>query len=122
MSRLLLVVSLLVCVCAATTTAASAGPTATAAGACSVKGKERRLGATYVTSVRASGLSCRSALSLVKDYHACRRRRGGADGRCPQVNGYRCSESRTTSPTQYDSRATCRKGGRRVVQQYTQNT
>ena len=122
MSRLILVVAVLVCVCAATTAAASDGPTATAAGACSVKGKERRLGATYVTSVRASGLSCRSALSLVKDYHACRRRRGGADGRCPRVNGYRCSERRTTSPTQYDSRATCRKGGRRVVQQYTQNT
>ena len=122
MSRLLLVVSLLVCVLAATTAAASAGPTATAAGACSVKGKERRRGATYGTSVRASGLSCRSALSLVKDYHACRRRRGGADGRCPRVNGYRCSERRTTSPTQYDSRATCRKGSRRVVQQYTQNT
>ena len=123
MPRLLLALSLLVCLLVATTTTASAsGPTATAAGACSVKGKERGLGATYVTSVRASGLSCRSALSLVKDYHACRRRRGGADGRCPRVNGYRCSESRTSSPTQYDSRATCRKGGRRVVQQYTQNT
>ena len=96
-------------------------PNASAAN-CSVSGKERKLGATYVTSVRASGLSCRSALSLVKDYHACRRGRGGADGRCPRVNGYRCRESRTSSPTQYDSRATCRKGGRRVVQRYTQNT
>ena len=121
MPRLLLATALLVSLIAATAVAAP-GPTATAAGACSVKGKERRLGATYVTSVRATGLSCRSALSLVKDYHACRRRRGGADGRCPRVNGYRCSEQRTTSPTQYDSRATCRKGGRRVVQQYTQNT
>jgi hypothetical protein len=96
-------------------------PTASATD-CSVRGKERKLGATYVTSVKASGVSCRSALRLVKDYHACRRRRGGADGRCPRVNGYRCRERRTSSPTQYDSRATCRKGGRRVVQQYTQNT
>ena len=122
MSRLILATALLVTLLATTALAASGGPTATAAGACSVKGKERKLGATYVTSVRASGLSCRSALSLVKDYHACRRRRGGADGRCPRVNGYRCSERRTSSPTQYDSKATCRKGGRRVVQQYTQNT
>ncbi|HEX2084763.1 MAG TPA: hypothetical protein VHF89_03700 [Solirubrobacteraceae bacterium] len=97
-------------------------PGTAAAATCSVKGKERRLGATYVTSVRAAGLSCRSALSLVRDYHACRRRRGGADGRCPRVGGYRCRERRTTSPTQYDSRATCRRGRRRVVQQYTQNT
>jgi hypothetical protein len=96
-------------------------PTASAAN-CSVRGKERELGATYVTSVRATGLSCRSALGVVRDYHRCRRRRGGADGRCPRVNGYRCRERRTSSPTQYDSRATCRKGGRRVVQRYTQNT
>ncbi len=101
---------------------AAADPTAQAARTCSVSGKERRLGATYVTSVRAYGLSCRSALSLVRDFHRCRRSRGGADGRCPRVNGYRCSESRTSSPTQYDSRATCRRSGRRVVQRYTQNT
>jgi hypothetical protein len=101
---------------------ASADPVASAAATCNIKGKERRLGATYVTSVRAYGLSCRSALSLVRDYHRCRRNRGGADGRCPRVNGYRCSESRTSSPTQYDSRATCRRGSKRVVQRYTQNT
>ena len=89
---------------------------------CSVKGKERKLGATYVTKVTASGISCGGALDVVKAYHRCRRARGGADGRCPRVSGYRCSEKRTSSPTQYDSRATCRKGSRRVVQQYTQNT
>ncbi|HEX8207787.1 MAG TPA: hypothetical protein VF587_17105 [Solirubrobacteraceae bacterium] len=115
MSRLLLATALLIALFACTASTASAA-------GCSVGGKERKLGATYVTKVTARGLSCRSALSLVKDYHACRRRRGGADGRCPRVNGYRCRESRTSSPTQYDSKATCRKGGRRVVQQYTQNT
>ena len=102
--------------------AAGADATGQAARTCSVSGKERRLGATYVTSVRAYGLSCRSALSLVRDFHRCRRSRGGADGRCPRVNGYRCAEDRTSSPTQYDSRATCRRSGRRVVQRYTQNT
>jgi hypothetical protein len=97
-----------------------AGPSSAAS--CSVAGKERRLGATYVTSVRATGVGCSRALSLVRDYHACRRRRGGADGRCPRVRGYRCTERRVSSPAQYDSRATCRRGGRRVVQRYTQNT
>jgi hypothetical protein len=101
---------------------AAAGPVATAAATCNISGKQRDLGATYVTSVRAYGLSCRSALRLVRSYHRCRRSRGGADGRCPRVDGYRCSESRTSSPTQYDSRATCRRGSRRVVQRYTQNT
>lgn len=100
----------------------AADPVATAAAKCSVKGKERNLGATYVTSVRATGLSCRKALARVKAYHACRRERGGADGRCPRFDGWKCSESRTTSPTQYDSTATCRKGDRQVKQKYTQNT
>ena len=94
----------------------------TPAATCSVSGKERELGATYVTSVKASGTSCRRALRLVKAYHRCRRENGGADGRCRRVKGYRCTERRTTSPTQYDSKATCKDGDRRVVQQYTQNT
>ena len=97
-------------------------PSSAAAATCSVKGKERKLGATYVTKVTATKISCGGALDVVKAFHRCRRSRGGADGRCPRVSGYRCSESRTSSPTQYDSRATCRKGSRRVVQQYTQNT
>ena len=117
-----LVAALLAVSAAPSVAAASADPVASAARTCSVAGKERRLGATYVTSVRAFGLSCRSALSLVRDYHACRRRRGGADGRCPRVNGYRCTETRFSSPTQYDARATCRRGDRRVTQRYTQNT
>lgn len=122
MSRLLLVTTLLVALLATSAHAASDGPTATAARACSVKGKERSLGATYVTSVRTRRLRCSGALEVVKAYHACRRRRGGADGRCPRIGGFRCRERRTSSPTQYDAKATCRKGGRRVVQQYTQNT
>lgn len=122
MSRLLLATALLVALLATTAFAASGGPTATAAASCSVKGKERRLGATYVTKVSTRRVGCRSALRLVKAYHGCRRRRGGADGRCPRINGFRCRERRTSSPTQYDAKATCRKGGRRVVQQYTQNT
>jgi hypothetical protein len=97
-------------------------PAAAHARGCSVNGKERKLGATYVTSVSATGISCSGALDVVRAFHRCRRERGGADGRCPRFSGYRCSERRSTSPTQYDSRATCRKGGRRVVQRYTQNT
>ena len=97
-------------------------PAASQARSCSVSGKERDLGATYVTSVKARGISCSGALEVVKAYHGCRRERGGADGRCKRFNGWRCRERRNASPTQYDSRATCRKNGRRVVQRYTQNT
>jgi hypothetical protein len=102
--------------------ASAAEPIAVAAAACKISGKERRLGATYVTSLATTGVSCRSAEALVKDFNRCRRRRGGPDGRCSQVGGYRCSERRSSAPTQYDSRTTCRRGSRRVRFAYTQNT
>ena len=98
------------------------GPTATVAATCDISGQERRLGATYVTRLTTRGVSCRTAKALVRDFHRCRRRNGGADGRCSRVNRYRCSERRTTAPTQFDSRTTCRRGTRRVSFTYTQNT
>ena len=97
-------------------------PAASHARSCGISGKERDLGATYVTAVKARGISCSGALEVVRAFHHCRRERGGADGRCRRFSGYRCRERRTTSPTQYDSRAVCRKNGRRIVQRYTQNT
>ena len=102
--------------------AAASGPTASAAATCSISGKERKLGATYVTSLRTTRVSCRGAESLVKSFNRCRRSRGGADGRCPRIRRYRCSERRSTAPTQFDSRTTCRRGSRSVRFTYTQNT
>jgi hypothetical protein len=101
----------------------SSAPTATAARRCRVAGRQRRLGASYVTRIDASGISCSGAYAVVRGYHRCRKSRGGADGRCPRFNGWRCSEgTRRRSPTQYDARAICRKSGRSVSQRYTQNT
>jgi hypothetical protein len=92
-----------------------------AATTCNISGKERKLGATYVTSLSASGVGCARAETVVKAYHRCRHRHGAA-GRCPRVLGYKCSEKREAIATQYDSHATCTHGSRRVVQVYTQNT
>ena len=100
--------------------AALAAPASAAT--CNISGKERKLGATYVTSLTTKGVSCSTAQRFVRSFHRCRRSNGGADGRCARLQGYRCSERRTSAPTQYDSRATCRKGSRRIVQRYTQNT
>ncbi|HWK29704.1 MAG TPA: hypothetical protein VNS09_24270 [Solirubrobacter sp.] len=97
-----------------------AGP-AHAASTCDISGKERKLGATYVTSVKATGVTCKSALSLVKAFHQCRRQHGVA-GHCAKVRGYRCSERRDAIETQFDSRATCSSGKRKVAFTYTQNT
>jgi hypothetical protein len=88
---------------------------------CDIHGKERKLGTTYVTSLKATGVSCASAEKFVKSFHKCRHRHGKA-GRCAHLSGYRCTEQRESIPTQYDSRATCTRGHRRIVQVYTQNT
>jgi hypothetical protein len=88
---------------------------------CNIHGKERKLGATYVTSLKATGVSCASAETFVKGFHKCRHRHGAA-GRCAHLNGYRCTEKRESIPTQYDSRATCTRAHRKIVQVYTQNT
>jgi hypothetical protein len=38
------------------------------------------------------------------------------------VLGYSCSERRNTIPTEIDARVTCRRGSKRVVYTYQQNT
>jgi hypothetical protein len=98
-------------------------PSASAA-SCSVRGKERKLGATYVMSLSVSGVSCARGERVVKAFHRCRRADGGADGRCGRrVLGYRCSERRSDEiPTQYSGRVTCKAGSKRVVHRYTQYT
>jgi hypothetical protein len=111
----LLVVAVLV---AAAMSSASAAPVE-AARKCSAN---YRLGSTYVTSLSTRGVSCRKGKRVVAAFHECRKRKG-ARGRCASAAGYSCSEGRRTGiRTQYDSRATCKRGAKRVSHSYTQNT
>ena len=103
--------------CAALAPSAVADAPATASKTCSV-GDSRSYGTTYVLSIKASGTSCRSARSLIRSFHDCRR---GKSGKCGRVSGYSCSESRFNKSSQsYDSRVTCTKGGKTVKHTYTQ--
>lgn len=111
---------------AAPSAALAAGPTATASKTCSLSAKERggskpsSLGTTYVNKLSASGTSCRRAKRVVRAFNKCR---PGRAGRCnKRVLGYKCTENRSTSPTQYVSRTTCRNGGKTVKFTYSQNT
>lgn len=102
---------------------AAADTTATSSRTCNISGKERRLGATYVTALSAVGTSCANAERVVKAFHACRHRRGKAGYCRTTVRGYRCRESRFNRiSTQYDSRVRCTYGSRRVNHTYTQFT
>lgn len=103
--------------------ASASAPVAAAAKTCSIKGKERRLGTTYVFTLKASGTSCGAAQGVVKAFHACRHKHGKA-GKCSsKVMGYRCKESRFDKiATQYSARVTCTKSRARVKHAYQQNT
>lgn len=111
-----------VLVIAMTALVAQVGAPAADARECSVRGKERKLGATYVFVLKARNVSCASAERLVKAYHACRRRNGGRDGRCGRVSGYRCTERRYAKiSTQYSANAECKSGSKVVYHKYQQN-
>jgi hypothetical protein len=101
-----------------------AAPVGSAATGCQ-KGKERKLGATYVTKLTTKGTSCATGRTVVKAFHACRKHNGVA-GHCKsKVKGYTCTEKRPAAekiPTQYTGYVTCKSGSKRVIQEYQQDT
>lgn len=104
----------------------SAAQAAPAATGCKLSAKQsQQLGATYVTKLKVTGVSCATGRRVAKAFHRCRRERG-VKGRCAhKVLGYSCSDRRPANeqiPTQLNGHATCRRGGRRVTFDYQQNT
>ncbi len=98
---------------------------ADAAKICNISGKERKLGATYVTALKVRTVTCGKAEKVVKAYHRCRFDAGGKAGKCSRrvQSGWSCSDRRFNKiRTQYDARATCKKGDARIWHTYTQFT
>jgi hypothetical protein len=117
--RLTAVLTLLVVVAAVAQAASPAG----AATRCDVSKDGRKLGTTYVTKLTATNVTCTKAKSVVKAFHRCRRANGGVKGRCTStVQGFRCTETRQSIPTQFDARATCRDGSHAIRFSYEQFT
>jgi hypothetical protein len=100
--------------------AATADPTAQASKSCNISGKERDLGATYVTSLSAKGTSCGKAEGVVRAFNDCR---GSGKSCSGKAKGYKCTTKvLATSPVQYDAKATCKKSGAKVKFAFSQNT
>jgi hypothetical protein len=82
-------------------------------------------GSGYFTSLQVSHTSCGKGRKVARAHHHCRTAHG-VSGRCHHtVLGYHCKEYRPASgriPTQYNARVTCKRGSRRVVFVYQQNT
>jgi hypothetical protein len=107
----------------------SSGSTSTSTSAaslssCDINGKQQNLGASYVTSIDVSGVSCGQAEKVVTAYHQCRQSNGGAGGTCDTaVMGFTCTEgARQSVPgVQFNASADCRKGDAEIKSSYTQN-
>jgi hypothetical protein len=95
--------------------------------ACNIDGKQKRLGASYVTSLKVQGVSCAKAEKVIKAYHRCRKDNGGAGGSCGStVLGFTCKDGKRVGvpDVQYNATAKCRKNAnanKRVKSSYTQN-
>jgi len=75
----------------------------------------------YFTGVRAFGISCPGARKVVLAHYRCRTK-NGRKGRCTSFNGWRASETRRAISTEYNARVVLRKGSRKIVYTYQQNT
>ncbi len=102
----------------------AAETTAAAGEACNIDGRQRDLGASYVTSLEVSGVDCAAAEKVVEAYHACRLN-DGPEGKCTTaVQGYTCTESEIQAAPgiQYNATANCENtDGATIVSAYTQN-
>jgi hypothetical protein len=103
----------------------SSGSTSTGAlSTCDINGKQRNLGASYVTSIQVAKVSCGQAERVVEAYHRCRQQNGGAGGTCDTaVMGFTCTEGpRQSVPgVQFNATADCRRGDAEIKSSYTQN-
>lgn len=86
---------------------------ATKRGSCLGSAGSRNLGADYVYKLRAN-FSCDRAKKLTKQFHQCRHDNGGWNGKCPSIKGFSCSQKKLdSSPTLYQAKARCEKGGKK---------
>ena len=76
----------------------------------------------YFTSLSVSGVSCATGRDVARAYYRCRIKKG-IRGRCTtRVLRFSCTETRTSIPTQFDAKVTCKRGSKRVIHRYQQNT
>jgi hypothetical protein len=102
----------------------SSTTSAVALNTCDINGRQQNLGASYVTTIQVSKVSCAQAEKAIVAYHHCRIANGGAGGTCKTpVMGFTCTEgSRESVPgVQYNADVDCRKGDSEIKSSYTQN-
>ena len=122
MTRFALALSILVLAFAGTATAS--GPTAMASKSCHLTiNQQRHSGATYLTQLSVSGVSCSTGLKLEKAWQACRKKTAGHRTCKKRVSGYSSSQKILgSSKVEYDAKVTMKRGSKKVTFIYQQNT
>lgn len=119
-------VGLLLCgLMALALTSLSSAADASRSRGCDISGQEDELGASYVTSLKVKNTGCGEGKKVVKAFNECRRKNGGANGKCKsRVKGYKCNEGKRSGVpgVQYNATVKCKDGGKKVIFSYTQNT
>ena len=79
-------------------------------------------GSGYFTSLKVTGVSCTEGKRVALGHYRCRIK-NGARGKCSsRVRNFRCSESRRSISSEFNSVVTCKRGSSRVVKfSYQQN-
>jgi hypothetical protein len=120
----LVITALLVAGCGGGDSNDGGSTSATALQSCNINGKQRNLGASYVTTIQVSGVGCAQAEKVITAYHGCRAKNGGPGGTCDTlVEGFTCTEgARQSVPgVQFNAAVDCRKGESEIKSDYTQN-
>jgi hypothetical protein len=99
--------------------AAALVPSTAAAATCSPPSYP---GSGYFLSLKTKNVGCKTGKRVLRAHYNCRIEHG-KKGKCKRkVLGYRCTEKRESISTEFNSRVTCKKGTKRVVYAYQQNT
>ena len=76
----------------------------------------------YFTSLSVTGVSCATGRDVARAYYRCRIKKG-IRGRCTtRVLRFSCTERRESISTQFEAKVTCKRGSKRVIHSYQQNT
>jgi len=106
---------------------ASAQSSIAATKSCASPARKAGLKGGYFSQLRVTSVSCSEGKKVVYGYYSCRMSRGGNKASCHgrTIRGLRCTEYRDPDlsiPTEFSARVTCRKGSKKVVHVYQQNT
>jgi hypothetical protein len=79
-------------------------------------------GSGYFLTLKTQHVGCKTGKKVTLAHYRCRVEHG-KKGHCKRkVLGYRCTEQRQAIATEFNSKVTCKRGAKRVIYKYQQNT